>query len=331
MVQNNAKVQHYVPQFLLRKFGIGKKDQLHVFDKQTSKSFTTNIKNVASESRFYDFQLRDQSATLEPAIAQLESSTKPLLERVLQADSVAVLTEPERTAITAFLAVQLTRTRAFREQVLSLPQMLAEQLRSRASSPDEPNVVSDYITIPSENELKIQTVRFMTEAPVKFGPYLMDKVWFLASTSRKAPFIIGDHPLALQNSIDMSPCGNLGLGVRGIEIYLPLSPTRALVMWCTSHREAIVDAVAKLRTLKALAPQLIVERLRNPEGLEQMDRAMRDGSLLPYSLENVRNFNSLQVLHAERFVFSSSSDFSLPTEVINSHPATRQGMRATFS
>ena len=32
-----AKVQHYVPQFLLRKFGNGKKDQLHVFDKQTGR------------------------------------------------------------------------------------------------------------------------------------------------------------------------------------------------------------------------------------------------------------------------------------------------------
>ena len=48
-----AKVQHYVPQFLLRNFGNGKKDQLWGFyDKTSDRSFPTNAKNVASESRF---------------------------------------------------------------------------------------------------------------------------------------------------------------------------------------------------------------------------------------------------------------------------------------
>jgi hypothetical protein len=44
-----AKVQHYVPQFLLRNFGNGKKDRLYVFDKQMARSFRTNANNVASE------------------------------------------------------------------------------------------------------------------------------------------------------------------------------------------------------------------------------------------------------------------------------------------
>jgi hypothetical protein len=47
-----AKVQHYVPRFLLRNFGTGKKDKLYVFDKQTERIFTTNVKNIAAESRF---------------------------------------------------------------------------------------------------------------------------------------------------------------------------------------------------------------------------------------------------------------------------------------
>jgi hypothetical protein len=51
-----AKIQHYVPQFLLRNFGNGKKDQVWVYDKIDGRSFPTNAKNVASESRFYDFQ-----------------------------------------------------------------------------------------------------------------------------------------------------------------------------------------------------------------------------------------------------------------------------------
>jgi phospholipase C len=39
-----AKVQHYVPQFLLKHFSTGKKNKVHVFDKQTGKTFLTNVK-----------------------------------------------------------------------------------------------------------------------------------------------------------------------------------------------------------------------------------------------------------------------------------------------
>ena len=132
-----AKVQHYVPQFLLRKFGNGKKDQLHVFDKHTSRSFPSNAKNVASESRFYDFQIGEHEATLEPKLAELEGASKPLLDRILEKDSASVLSDSERELIAAFLAVQFTRTKAFREQVLELPRMLGEHLRSHAGDQED--------------------------------------------------------------------------------------------------------------------------------------------------------------------------------------------------
>lgn len=103
-----AKVQHYVPQFLLRKFGNGKKDQLHVFDKHTIRSFRTNAKNVASESRFYDFRIDNEDATLEPMLAELEGVTKPLLGRIIEKDSVSVITDAERELLSTFFAIQFT-------------------------------------------------------------------------------------------------------------------------------------------------------------------------------------------------------------------------------
>jgi hypothetical protein len=56
-----AKVQHYVPQFLLKHFGTGKKDKIAVFNKQTDRVFATNVRNVAAESRFYDFTAADKN------------------------------------------------------------------------------------------------------------------------------------------------------------------------------------------------------------------------------------------------------------------------------
>lgn len=322
-----AKVQHYVPQFLLRRFGNGKKDQLHVFDKHTSRSFSTNVKNVASESRFYDFEVGEHKATLEPKLAELESVAKPLLDHILEKDSVSVLDTSERELIAAFLAVQFTRTKAFREQVLDLPRMLAEHLSLQAGNQKDLDAISELVKIPEENELKIQTANFMMNAPKDFGPQFLNKDWLLISTTPKAPFIIGDHPLALQNSIDMGPYGNLGLAVKGIEIYLPLSPVRALAMWCPSHRQSILHGANTLRTMRTIAPHLVAQRIRDPEEIERLERALIESTPLSYSLENVKNFNSLQVRYAERFVFSCVSDFALPQEMINSHPTLRRGVR----
>ena len=67
-----AKVQHYVPQFLLRNFGNGKKNQLYVFDKQKARSFASNTRNIACESRFYDFQVDGEEFSIEPALSKIE-------------------------------------------------------------------------------------------------------------------------------------------------------------------------------------------------------------------------------------------------------------------
>jgi hypothetical protein len=67
-----AKVQHYVPQFLMRNFGNGKKDQVWVYDKSSNRSFPSNTKNLASENRFYDFEYQGQPLSIEPWLSELE-------------------------------------------------------------------------------------------------------------------------------------------------------------------------------------------------------------------------------------------------------------------
>ena len=106
-----AKVQHYVPQFLLRNFGSGKKDQVWVFDKTTERSFFTHAKNIASESRFYDFELDGACVSLEPYLSKIESAAKPILAHILRADSLGELDDTARTTLAAFFSIHLTRTR----------------------------------------------------------------------------------------------------------------------------------------------------------------------------------------------------------------------------
>jgi hypothetical protein len=123
-----AKIQHYVPQFLLRNFGNGKKDQVWVYDKSSTRSFPSNTKNVASESRFYDFEYKGQPLSIEPWLSELEGHAKSVISTILEADSLSSLAGEQKHVLASFLAVQLTRTKTFREQWNAFPRMLKDRL-----------------------------------------------------------------------------------------------------------------------------------------------------------------------------------------------------------
>nr|VFJ56218.1 MAG: Protein of unknown function (DUF4238) [Candidatus Kentron sp. DK] len=323
-----AKIQHYVPRFLLKNFGFGKKSQVWVYDKKDGRSFQTNAKNVACENRFYDFDLDGQKLSLESGLSQIESKTKPVIEQILRDDSVAGIGAKGRDILALFLAIQLTRTKALREQWAEFPRMLREKFEAMEVQVAPGSQAESLIQDLPENQIKINITRIILKASTTFGPYFSNKIWFLAKTTKSDPFILGDNPISLQNHIDMEPYGNLGLAVRGIEIYLPLSSTRVLVMWCPSLANDIQAAADKIRRL----PQNAVNaHLKNPAGILEMDSALQSGGTLAYEKMSVMNLNSLQVYHSERYLFSSKNDFALADKMIGDHPQIRSGQRPSVN
>lgn len=319
-----AKIQHYVPKFLLRNFGLGKKDHVWVYDKQTGRSFQTNAKNVASENRFYDFEIDGKTYSLESGLSGIESNTKPVIEGILREDSVSALDARERATLASFLAIQFIRTKAFRMQWAELPRILRRKVESMGSTVAPGSQAEALIQEPTENQIKIDTTRMILDAPKTYGPHFLDKAWFLAKTTNSHPFIISDNPVSLQNHVDMGPYGNLGLAVRGIEIYLPLSSTRALVMWCPSLATQILEAA---ETIRRLPESVLAAHIKDPDGILAMASAIRAGSTLMYNPRHVMNFNSLQVGRSERYLFSAKNDFSLADRMIADHPHLRAGQR----
>lgn len=319
-----AKIQHYVPKFLLRNFGLGKKDHVWVYDKQTGRSFQTNAKNVASESRFYDFEFDGSTYSLESGLSEIESNTKPVIDRILHEDSVSALDAADRGRLASFLAIQFIRTKAFRMQWADLPRILRRKVESMSGNVAPGSQAEALIQQPTENQIKIDTTRMILDAPKTYGPHFLDKMWFLAKTTNSHPFIISDNPVSLQNHIDMGPYGNLGLAVRGIEIYLPLSSTRSLAMWCPSLATQIIEAA---ETIQRLPKPVLAAHIRDPDGIIAMDKAIRGGSTLMYKPQHVMNFNSLQVSRSERYLFSAKNEFSLADRMIGDHPHLRTGQR----
>lgn len=312
-----AKVQHYVPQFLLRNFGVGKKDQLNVFDKKTEKTFKTNCKNVACESRFYDFEIDENKLSIEPSLSRIESKAKPIIKSIIEQETLTNLSAEDRAHISIFLAVQFTRTKHFRENFNQIPRMLRETLYKRGFTDEQLEGVNDYITQPSENDTAIMAARMISEAPKNFAVHFANKVWLLAKSSSNIHFIIGDNPISLDNQLDMKPYGNLGIAVKGIEINFPLTPKLALLMWCPSNADIFFEARKKYESIGINASKSISDTIES----------MTSGRPLLFSDDNVVNFNSRQIFFAERYVFSVTNDFGLVKEMVGTDSRLRHGPR----
>jgi hypothetical protein len=245
----------------------------------------------------------------------MEGLAKPILKSILDADSLAHITDEDRAAICVFLSVQFTRTKWYREQFRELPKQLKQTIGSRESYEADLDALEEDFAIPSENELAIHAARSVISAPKDYAGYFANKVWVLIATNSRPSFLIGDHPIGMQNMNDMSPYGNIGLAVRGIEIYFPMSPSRALALWCLSLLSLFQEA-ASGSGANSIARSVL--------------SSVTYGEPLLYNRENIINFNSIHIRHAERFVFSADGDFTLVRRMMSDDEKFRRGPRMEF-
>lgn len=221
------KVQHYVPKMLLKNFSFGKKRKVWVYDKQLGVEYETNIKNVAAERGFYNLDGPDGLFSMEPTFQRLESHCSRIVKALIASESLASIDETDRAAMAVFAAVQTLRTVHIRQSLLEMEARLQEWLGSAGASLDQ---IENYTPL-GEEGARLVSLQLISDAR-EFVPHFLDKDWVLLRGSRANPFYISDNPVALQNMRDSGPRGNLGLGVPGIEIYLPLSST---LLICTQN------------------------------------------------------------------------------------------------
>lgn len=287
-----ARKHHYVPRFLLRRFSHDGGSHLHAYDTRDQRQFAPNITNVAHENDFNEFVLGDYFLSIEEWLAAIESMAAPPIERLLASDTLANSPPMDRAAICHFAAVQFARTAAFRNRMRDAFTQMHDALDKKMTAlgnVDTLDLGALCLSDPEQRELACQQV---LEAPQKFAEHFATKAWVLLATMPDHPFVIGDNPVALHNTRSFPLGGNLGLAVPGIEIYLPLSPTRALCFMCPTH---MANA--------AIASHAV------------------DGRILRRSAEEVDSINAIQILNADRFVFSLTPDFALVERVTGSHTA----------
>lgn len=307
---NQPRIQHYVPQFLLRNF-TDERGQCAVFDKAKGRSFSTSPRGIAAEAWFYDFlDGKGDTQSLEQVLGSLEASVSGIIAGIIEKQSLAHLTDDERVGLAFFAAVQQLRVKAIRERAQSLNEGILRVLAER--SIDGGDVVRPW----SENDLKRQAAAHIQMAQ-ETGFYFFKKAWVLRRAPAAKPFWISDNPITLHNILDPA---QRGLASPGVEILFPISSEFSICFMFEGHRQMIRDGVR------------LVQRYEKDHGhpypgaadilhqAEVIEKGIPD--LLPP--ESVDHQNSLQVQYASRFVTAPEDNFELAREMIAKNPKLKE-------
>ena len=312
---NHPKNQHYVSQFLLNNFQIDSTNQIYCFDKTNDKIFKTNIKNVACEKWFYDIDEGNPNSSLEQDLSQLEGRVAPIInEKILRNKSIRGLTDDDFLQVALFIAVQILRTRSARQSLKCMDELIQRELVEIGSDIDK---IQNYKKIETEKELKEIAISNIKTVKDRLVPHILDKVWMLYESNNE--FIISDNPIGFQNTVNKDEFrGTIGLAVRGIEIYLPLSPQYNLGLLCrktfNEMKTYFTEYYRELDSQGSFELRNFVNSIRRKTPVKCFDF-------------NVENINSIQVLSSERFIFSNNNNFSLAKEMINKNKEVKHGPR----
>ena len=116
----------------------------------------------------------------------------------------------------------------------------------------------------------------MFESIEEFAKAIFNKEWFLGYSENK--FYTSDNPVVLQNTANKSTIrGTLGLDSYGIEIYLPLTSSLILCLFC----------------------EKMMEQFNGKFSIEK------------FQDQSVLNVNALQYFQSERFIFSNKNNFEM--------------------
>lgn len=323
----DVKKQHTVPRFLLDYFGHGKnkkKRRVFTYDKLNGRTYQQSVYDATTRNTFYNIEGDLKKASLEPILSNIEAEAATAIKKIINDKSLANLTIMEKEKISTFVVVQQARTYQSLQSLESIMDSLADKVRAMGANP------KDVKQLPNDqNDLKNAFLKTILDS-VEHVPLILNKSWLLYETTKEMPFYISDNPVTLHNNIDMGIYGNIGLSVKGIQIYLPLSSTLTLAFTCNSiQNDAIqVRENFKIMDRSFLAANFTMKQVKDSFNLA---RAYESRNSLMIDNENVKFLNSLQVSFSEQYIFNYTNEFSLVKDMILDNPSFKYGRRMTIN
>jgi len=307
------KKQHYVPQFILKNFKTGKKKRVHVYDKQRKIVYTSAVRDAACETGYYNIEIDGQGYTLEDKLSSLEGITGNVVKKIIDYESLAGLETKELAFFHLFCAVQLLRTETQRNLGKQIQETTLKWLKKRGIAVED---VDNFEIFDGEKQ-KHSHIRNINSLALEFVEHFKDKVMMLVKAPRGCEFLISDNPITMHNHIPRPGRGNLGLGLDGIEVHMPLSRSLCVTYVCPKMMKEIVEKVNSLRVLWSVGA---APRLPGSQEAVELVEAIESGTARVVKPENMDFYNSLQVIQSSRFLYSSDGNFSLVADMLMTNP-----------
>ena len=343
---SESKNHHYVPKHLQQAFRANPKDQVWCYDKSKCQHFLTNPKNILSETYFNEFDIEyegnDFIVSAENWITKVEAIYQPALQKILSTEDLRLISPLETAALLILLPFQAFRTRTSRDTYEKMRIEIVKQIKEKTPYNVNPEEELEELRQLSESETKTLHLRMLRTLAPEMVDILVGRDIVLFRAPKDDVLILGDHPVVLHNDVDHGFGGNLGWKVKGIQIFLPISPNLLLAVLCPSVLDATLEKceteASKLLELAFTMgkqnpnffDQIRQEAAQSIESARAFVKVARSGQTSILSSENVLFCNSLQINFASRFVISSENNFSLAKKMTrdnkNDNPALSRSL-----
>lgn len=285
---------HYVPQFILKNFS--NEGQIFAYDKKTGKPFSLYRRNAFQAECFYTI---NGSVKVEKELGKIENQASRLIQEILNSRSAAWINREEKRLLLEFFALQFTRTPHSRNFQMAVLGRILNKTLDLLWEAGELQKTEEIQNIMKEKGAKRITdivhaevfdsdfVRAL-QADVMGGALprgLENSKYFTLIVSDNDDFYISDQAAIMANRHYFPGHGNIGYAVRGVEMYLPLSPRCVLAIFDSALEEYFTG---------------------------YLDFSLCERRCIPAKGGWVPYLNYLQGCWANRFIASKSKKFLLP-------------------
>ena len=226
------KNQHYVPQFYQRNFSNdGKTTGVFVFG--TNKYISASaIKNQASADYFYSKNIK-----IEGAISKLEGFANEAINCVLDNPKDCKLSDRNKDALYVFVIIQLGRTLSQTKKLEAAIDALSKETLRKIVGIDRESGRNEYKELTDDvlNSVKIGLTEpglFAIGNFAKIVKICRDLKYKVIINRTAIPFVTSDNPVCINNQfLDKMKEDTNGLGQRGLQLLMPLSPMVAILYY----------------------------------------------------------------------------------------------------
>lgn len=257
-----TKKEHYVPRVYLRRF-CKNPEKLNVYDKANNEiRLNQHIMDIASERYFYDIDFNafadriDANDEIWQAAKGLdvqyiehmfgsgievayEERIGTVIDRLMNKTDWEILncyaiTEEEKEFMSLWIAHQVIRTKAFRENLSKLHQATAKVITEIVNRENEGDSKLTVLANTDKDTKRLLhgSILIDTDMVVNLAEVFLSHSWLLTVNKTSVPFATSDNPI-VKIPHETSPNGvhATGFGSRKVEVFFPLSSSVGLMMF----------------------------------------------------------------------------------------------------